>query len=233
MKKSLFFFSVLFSLTWTEVPFPVIESGKVILTEKNSPYLLETSVVFSGTDTLIIEPGVQVFMMPYAKLLLRGPVQILGTEKKPVVFKSLDTTESWSGVHFVSNTAPFYVKNLVVENAFRNSVTQSGGVFESVQFINNYYGLWVNSSNQVYLKKCSFSRNRFALSVGAGSVNVDATDIVGNVFGLYVEKGGKFLGNLQLIKENLEANVRKESDELAGKGKRVSTSVWHRIESGF
>ena len=133
----------------------------------------------------------------------------------------------------MSNTAPFYVKNLVVENAFRNSVTQSGGVFESVQFINNYYGLWVNSSNQVYLKKCSFSRNRFALSVGAGSVNVDATDIVGNVFGLYVEKGGKFLGNLQLIKENLEANVRKESDELAGKGKRVSTSVWHRIESGF
>jgi hypothetical protein len=61
-----------------------------------------------------------------------------------------------------------------------------------VQFINNYYGLWVNSSNQVYLKKCSFSRNRFALSVGAGSVNVDATDIVGNVFGLYVEKGGSF-----------------------------------------
>ena len=54
MKKPLFFFSVLFSLTWAEVPFPVIESGKVVLTEKNSPYLLETSVVFSGKDTLII-----------------------------------------------------------------------------------------------------------------------------------------------------------------------------------
>lgn len=234
MRKTLFISLCIFlSVGRAEVPFPVIESGKVLLTEKNSPYLLETSVVFSGQDTLVIEPGVQVFMMPYAKLLLRGPVNILGTSQKPVVFKSLDSTESWSGVHFVSNTTPFLVEHLFVENAFRNSVTQSKGIFESVHFINNYYGLWVNSSSQVYLKRCSFTRNRFALSVGAGSVNAEATEIFGNVFGLYIEKGGSFLGNMQLISKNLEVDVRKESDELAGKGKRVSRTVWHRIESNF
>lgn len=234
MRKSLFLLiSVLLSLGWAEVPFPVIESGKVHLTEKNSPYLLETSVVFSREDTLLIDPGVQVFMMPYAKVLLRGSVSILGTLQKPVVFKSLDTTKSWSGIHFVSNTTPFLVQNLVVENAFRNSVTQSGGVFESVSFINNYYGLWVNSSNQVSLKKCSFTRNRFALSVGAGSIKAESTQIFGNVFGLYIEKGGEYSGNLQLIKGNLEADIRKETEELAGKGKTVSRSVWHRIETSF
>jgi hypothetical protein len=36
-----------------------------------------------------------------------------------------------------------------------------------------------------------------------------------------------------MIKDNLESDVRKESDELAGSGKRVSRSVWHRIETGF
>ena len=95
------------------------------------------------------------------------------------------------------------------------------------------YALWVNSSNQVSLKKCSFTRNRFALSVGAGSIKAESTQIFGNVFGLYIEKGGEYSGNLQLIKGNLEADIRKETEELAGKGKTVSRSVWHRIESSF
>jgi len=227
------FLLLAFSSMWAEMPFPVIESGRVLLTQKNSPYVLETSVVFSAIDTLIVEPGAQVFMLSHAKILLHGPVKILGTPQKRVVFKSIDSTKSWSGIHFVSNSEPFLVRNLTIENAFRNSVTQSSGIFESVQFNNNYYGLWVNSSKHVQLKKCSFKRNRFALSVGAGSVEAEATEISENVFGLYLEKEGEYLGSTHLITKNLEANVRKETEEMAGKGKRVPRSVWHRIESSF
>lgn len=217
----------------SDMPFPHPENGVVRLVEKNSPYLLEQGVVVSASDTLVIEPGVTVLMGEYAKLTLRGPVHILGTKAQPVVFRSADSSESWNGVHFISTNRPFEVKNFVVENAFRNTVFRSRGIFENVSFVNNYYGLWVDDVPEVFLAKCDFVRNRFALTVRAGKVISADTKISGNVYGLYLEAQGEYSGDMSAIKGNLESDVRKESDELAGSGKRVSRSVWHRIETGF
>lgn len=216
-----------------DMPFPHPENGVVRLEEKNSPYILEQGVVVSAADTLVVEPGVTVLMGEYAKLTLRGPVHILGTKAKPVVFRSADSSESWNGIHFVSTNRPFEVKNFVVENAFRNTVFRSRGIFENVSFVNNYYGLWVDDVPEVFLAKCDFVRNRFALTIRAGKVISADTKISGNVYGLYLEAQGEYSGDTSTIKGNLEADVRKESDELAGSGKRVSRSVWHRIETGF
>lgn len=216
-----------------EMPFPQVENGKVSLKVKDSPYILEQGVVLSNTDTLDVEAGVTVLMGEYAKLMLRGPVMISGTESSPVVFRSADSSESWNGLHFVSSSKPFEVKNLVVENAFRNTVFRTRGTFENVHFVNNYYGLWVDESPEVFLLKCEFVRNRFALSVRGGKVLSADTKISGNVYGLYLEAGGSFDGDKSLIKDNLEADTRNESDELSGAGKRVSRSVWQRIETGF
>lgn len=216
-----------------EMPFPQIENGKVTLVEADSPYLLEQGVVFAANDTLVVEPGVTVLMGEYAKLMLRGSVKISGTDAKPVVFRSADSSESWNGVHFVSANRPFEVKNLIVENAFRNTVFRSKGIFESVQFINNYYGLWIDDVPEVFLARCEFSRNRFALSVRAGQVMSADTKISNNVYGLYLEAAGKFDGDRSLINNNLEADIRSESDELVGQGKRVNRNIWHRIETAF
>lgn len=216
-----------------EMPFPQIENGKVTLVEADSPYLLEQGVVFSANDTLMVEPGVTVLMGEYAKLMLRGSVKISGTDEKPVVFRSADSSESWNGLHFVSSSRPFEVKNLVVENAFRNTVFRSKGIFESVQFINNYYGLWIDDVPEVFLARCEFTRNRFALSVRVGQVMSAEAKISNNVYGLYLEAGGKFDGDKSLINNNLEADVRSEVEEMAGKGKRVNRSIWHRIETAF
>jgi hypothetical protein len=215
------------------MPFPQVENGKLSLHEKDSPYILEQGVVLSSTDTFAVEPGVTVLMGEYAKIMLRGPVEILGSESKPVVFRSADSSESWNGLHFVSGANPFEVKNLVVENAFRNSVFRTRGVFENVKFVNNYYGLWVDDVPELVLSRCEFSRNRFALSVRGSKVHSLDSKIFNNVYGLFLEAGGDFQGDLALVKGNLESDVRRESEELAGSRKRVSRSVWQRIETGF
>ena len=87
--------------------------------------------------------------------------------------------------------------------------------------------------SQMYLTDCEFSRNRFALSVRAGKVLAADTKISGNVYGLYLEAGGDYKGDMSLIKDNLEADVRKEADELSRSGKRVNRSIWQAIETGF
>lgn len=216
-----------------EMPFPQPENGMVHLEQKNSPYILEQGIVLSSYDTLLVEPGVKVFMGEYAKLMMRGPVRILGTEENPVVFCSADSSESWNGLHFVSSDKTFEVKNLVVENAFRNTVFRSRGIFENVKFVNNYYGLWVDEVSEMFLVGCDFSRNRYALSLHAAKVMANNTTISNNVYGLYLEAKGDFVGDLSLVANNLESDVRKESEELANKNKRVNRNIWHRIETGF
>lgn len=216
-----------------EMPFPQAENGVVRLCAKNSPYILEQSVVLSATDTFEVEPGVTVLMGEYAKLMLRGPVRIQGTSENPVVFRGADSSESWNGIHFLSSDKTFEVRNMLVENAFRNSVFRSRGIFENVKFVNNYYALWIEEVSELFLVNCDFSRNRYALSLRAAKVMANNSTISNNVYGLYLEAQAEYNGDMALVVNNLESDVRNESDELTKKSRRVNRNIWHRVEARF
>lgn len=215
------------------MPFPVAENNKIFLQEKDSPYVLEQSVVVGATDTLVIEPGVTVLMGEFAKLMIQGSVKIAGTNDKPVVFSGADSVANWNGFHIMSSAQPFEIKNLTVENAFRNTIFRSSGTLENVNFFNNYYGLWVDESPNVTLARCTFAHNRYALSVRAGRVVSNGTSISENVYGLYLETAGKLDGDTDLIRNNQESDIRSEAADLKTSKKRVRRNVWHNIEARF
>ena len=215
------------------MPFPVAENNKVFLQEKDSPYVLEQSVVVGATDTLVIEPGVTVLMGEFAKLMIQGSVKIAGTNDKPVVFSGADSVANWNGFHIMSSAQQFEIKNLTVENAFRNTIFRSSGTLENVNFFNNYYGLWVDESPNVTLARCTFAHNRYALSVRAGRVVSNGTSISENVYGLYLETEGKLDGDTDLIRNNQESDIRSEAADLKTSKKRVRRNVWHNIEARF
>ena len=215
------------------MPFPVAENNKVFLQEKDSPYVLEQSVVVGATDTLVIEPGVTVLMGEFAKLMIQGSVKIAGTNDKPVVFSGADSVANWNGFHIMSSAQPFEIKNLTVENAFRNTIFRSSGTLENVNFFNNYYGLWVDESPNVTLARCTFAHNRYPLSVRAGRVVSNGTSISENVYGLYLETAGKLDGDTDLIRNKQESDIRSEAADLKTSKKRVRRNVWHNIEARF
>ena len=215
------------------MPFPVAENNKVFLQEKDSPYVLEQSVVVGATDTLVIEPGVTVLMGEFAKLMIQGSVKIAGTNDKPVIFSGADSVANWNGFHIMSSAGPFEIKNLTVENAFRNTIFRSSGTLENVNFFNNYYGLWVDESPNVTLSHCTFAHNRYALSVRAGRVISNGTSVSENVYGLYLETDGKLDGDTDLIRNNQESDIRSEAADLKTSKKRVRRNVWHNIEARF
>ena len=215
------------------MPFPVAENNKVFLQEKDSPYVLEQSVVVGAKDTLVIEPGVTVLMGEFAKLMIQGSVKIAGTNDKPVIFSGADSVANWNGFHIMSSAGPFEIKNLTVENAFRNTIFRSSGTLENVNFFNNYYGLWVDESPNVTLARCSFAHNRYALSVRAGRVVSNGTSISENVYGLYLETAGTLDGDTDLIRNNQESDIRSEAADLKTSKKRVRRNVWHNIEARF
>lgn len=215
------------------MPFPVAENGKVLLKEKDSPYVLEQGVVVGENDSLVIEPGVTVFMGEFAKLMIQGTIKIVGTNEKPVVFSGADSVANWNGFHIMSSARPFEIKNLTVENAFRNTIFRSSGTLENVSFFNNYYGLWVDESPDVTLARCTFAHNRYAISVRASRVVSNGTSVSENVYGLYLESGGKLDGDTDLIRNNQESDIRSEATDLKLSKKRVRRNVWHNIESRF
>ena len=215
------------------MPFPVAENNKVFLQEKDSPYVLEQSVVVGATDTLVIEPGVTVLMDEFAKLMIQGSVKIAGTNDKPVVFSGADSVANWNGFHIMSSAGAFEIKNLTVENAFRNTIFRSSGTLENVNFFNNYYGLWVDESPNVTLARCTFAHNRYALSVRAGRVVSNGTSISENVYGLYLDTEGMLDGETDLIRNNQESDIRSEAADLKTSKKRVRRNVWHNIEARF
>ena len=215
------------------MPFPVAENNKVFLQEKDSPYVLEEGVVVGATDTLVIESGVTVLMGEFAKLMIQGSVKIAGTNDKPVIGSGADCVANWNGFHIMSSTVPFEIKNLTVENAFRNTIFRSSGTLENVNFFNNYYGLWVDESPNVTLARCTFAHNRYALSVRAGRVVSNGTSISENVYGLYLETEGKLDGDSDLIRNNQESDIRSEAADLKTSKKRVRRNVWHNIEARF
>ena len=215
------------------MPFPVAENNKVFLQEKDSPYVLEQGVVVGEKDSLVIEPGVTVLMGEFSKLMIQGSVKIAGTNDKPVVFSGADSVANWNGFHIMSSAQPFEIKNLTVENAFRNTIFRSSGTLENVNFFNNYYGLWVDESPNVTLARCTFAHNRYALSVRAGRVVSNGTSISENVYGLYLETEGKLDGDTDLIRNNQESDIRSEAADLKTSKKRVRRNVWHNIEARF
>ena len=215
------------------MPFPSAENGKVLLQAKDSPYVLEQGVVVGAADTLVIEPGVTVLMGEFAKLMIQGSVKIAGTNDKPVIFSGADSVANWNGFHIMSSAGPFEIKNLTVENAFRNTIFRSSGTLENVNFFNNYYGLWVDESPNVTLARCTFAHNRYALSVRAGRVVSNGTSISENVYGLYLETEGKLDGDTDLIRNNQESDIRSEAADLKTSKKRVRRNVWHNIEARF
>ncbi len=235
MKKSraiLFFFvysTALFASTALER-----FEGKVTLKASGSPYLVTSSLVLSSQDTLIIEPGVELLVQGYRKLLLRGVVKIKGTLKKPVRMASADSNESWVGLHISTGNNPVEIQGLQVENAFRNIVSASKGKISQSQFVGNYYGLWVEKSPEMFLKECEFRENRFGVSVADGVLSLSKSQIHDNVFGAWLDRDASVVGQGNLIQSNQTADISAPSDSTRqGNAARFPKGTLQTVESQF
>jgi len=76
---------------------PVISNTTVLNKDKN-PYLVKDALVVLPGARLIINPGTVIWFRSLG-LIVRGEIQILGTEKTPVRLASLGTS-TWKGIMF-------------------------------------------------------------------------------------------------------------------------------------
>jgi hypothetical protein len=122
----------------TKLP-PVIDKNTVLDPEK-SPYLVEGALVVLPKAKLTIEPGTVIWFRKLG-LIVKGELQINGTEAEPVRFSSLGST-NWKGI--------FFDKSRKANN------------IQYCQISNAEYGLRASAAT-INLKNCIFQNNVWGL----------------------------------------------------------------------
>jgi len=147
---------------------------------------------------------------------------------------SADSGASWIGLHLATGKTPMHVKHLVVEGAFRNTLTASTGTLTRCVFRNNFYGLWIEEPSAVVIDSSLFEGNRYALSVDQGELFMTASRIENNVFGLLLEKGARLQGGGNQIQENQVRDRLDVADPIqAAQEIPLRQSVIRAVESRF
>lgn len=208
--------------------------GKVHLTAAKSPYLVNHSMVLSVNDTLIVDPGVEIRIMGYHKLMLRGCVRIKGTAKKPVKIIADDSSASWVGLHFSTGANDVSIEGLEVRNAFRNTFSGVKGKIQKSLFEGNFYAMWVEESPNLSFLDCAVTHNRYGITVGSDSITVSRSRIQANAIGIWLEGAGKIHQESNSVSLNTEQDLSTPKDpSRQGLVSKFTRRALQAVESSF
>lgn len=94
--------SVIFLFLNTNVLAKKIPEGNVSGTwsKKSSPYFIKGEIIIPDSETLTIEPGVEVIFEGHYKFNVQGRLLAIGTEKDTITFTAKDKETGWHGIRF-------------------------------------------------------------------------------------------------------------------------------------
>jgi hypothetical protein len=70
-------------------------------TTAHSPYLVDGEITIPDSETLTIEPGVQVIFQGHYKFNVQGQLLAVGTQEDTITFTAADTKTGWHGIRFI------------------------------------------------------------------------------------------------------------------------------------
>jgi len=104
---------------------PVVLKGEInkniIITEENSPYLIDGDVIVKPGIKIQINEGATIIFKPDATLWVKGQIIAKGTEKKPVIFRPINNKSSWSSIYFEHASDSCVLQSVIIEDGVVNS----------------------------------------------------------------------------------------------------------------
>jgi hypothetical protein len=164
------------------------------LYEKDSPYLIEGSIIVPANQTTVIQKGVQLLFKPgeYGTLNVFGILQVNGTEEQPVHIRSAAKVPSpwdWNRITFLGSGRSV-MDWVVVEHAnYGVHVENSGLVLNNVVLKNNSLkALYVrNGDLQLFNTQIQGGQTVGLHASYFSDVQVERSVITGNRNGILVE----------------------------------------------
>lgn len=113
-------------------------SGKLV--KHNSPYLVTKDLIVENGDSLIIEPGVELYFNERSKLIVRGYLKSEGTRNQRIYLSAYRS--SWNGILFNSSNSNSIIKFCIVERI--NPIEDNNQFTIGIEFVNSYCTLQNN-----------------------------------------------------------------------------------------
>ncbi len=124
-------------------------SKNTVLNAARSPYLVEGALVVLPGARLTLEPGTVIWFRKLG-LIVKGELQINGTEAEPVSFASLGS-DNWKGIFFDQSKAANHLQYCQISNA--------------------EFGIRASGST-VNLKNCIFQDNVWGIVIEEGKIEI-------------------------------------------------------------
>ncbi len=114
-------------------------SGKLIRAE--SPYLIKDDITVESSDTLIIEPGTELYFDDGKKMIVKGTLIAAGTRYRPILFTAYNNY--WEGIKFLYSNHNSVIRFSIIEKIIFEKQDGTGYsaislVGSSIELRNNY-----------------------------------------------------------------------------------------------
>ena len=199
---------------------PVIAKDYVLSIDK-SPYLVKDALVVKPGARLTMNPGTVVWFRSLG-LIVRGELQILGTEDDPVRLSSLGRT-SWKGIFLDGSRSKNKISYCAISDAeFGFRASKSDVSIQNSQFQDNVWGIVMEESS------AEISGSLIRTSQKSGIAARQARIIVKNSVITENSSGGFLLENsrAQIEQNNILNNGGWEIKVLDKKGQVKAVQNW-------
>jgi hypothetical protein len=116
-----------------------------VLTAAKSPYLVEDALVVLPGAKLTVQPGTVIWFLNLG-LIVKGELQINGTESEPVRLASLDSG-SWKGIFLDKTKNGARINHCQISDAeYGLRVTEATVKLQNCRFQNNVWGIVIEQS---------------------------------------------------------------------------------------
>ena len=200
---------------------PALISKDTILNAQKSPYLVKDALVVLPEAKLTVMPGTVVWFLKLG-LIVKGELQIIGTNAEPVRFASLGDS-NWKGIFIDQSHTQNKIQHAQISDAeFGLRAADSTVFLQNCIFQNNIWGIVLEEGTAEISKSLIRTSGKTGIAARKAKLSVKDSVITEN------ESGGFILENSKVLIEqnNILNNGSWAVKVLDGKGKIKAAKNW-------
>jgi hypothetical protein len=171
---------------------PAVISKDTILNAKKNPYLVKDALVVLPGAKLTVMPGTVIWFLKLG-LIVKGELQIIGTEAEPVRFASLGDS-NWKGIFLDQSHTQNKIQHAQISDAeFGLRATDSTVFLQSCIFQNNVWGIVLEEGTAEISKSLIRTSGKTGVAARKSQLSVKDSVITENGSGGFILEDSKVL----------------------------------------
>ena len=205
----------------TPTMLPAAISKDTVLNAEKSPYLVKDALVVLPGAKLTIQPGTVIWFLKLG-LIVKGELQIIGTEAEPVRFASLGDS-NWKGVFLDQSHSENKIQHVQISNAeYGLRAADSTVSLQNCIFQNNVWGIVLEEGSAEISKSLIRTSGKTGIAARKAQLSVKDSVITENSSGGFILENSK----VHIEQNNILNNGKWAIKVIDAKGEVQAAKNW-------